>query len=216
LPLSLYFRTHVHWPLMLGIERLALLATSASVIVFYAVCQRDLHSDWKFRIRHLPAMISIGVGMCISNAKAVLQGMMGHRFEFHRTPKYSVAAHDQSWKKNLPLGKFIRAVTEVAFAGYFLVATGVACSARQWASLPFIALSVRYTYVALLTAMHGRLGTRFIPALIETEGLRTCPSSPAVSGWGMTEGLFFVSGVGIGCFPKGHGGDGRRFCWAIL
>jgi len=44
----------------------------------------------------------------------------------------------------------------LAFAGYFVIATGVAYLAHQWGSLPFIALfCFGYTYVALLTAMHG-------------------------------------------------------------
>ena len=34
LPLSLYFRTQVQWPLMAGLERVALIATTASVIEF--------------------------------------------------------------------------------------------------------------------------------------------------------------------------------------
>ena len=72
------------------IERFALdQHVGASVILFYAVCQHDLHADWKFRIRNLPMMVSIGVGMCISNAKAVLQGIVGEHLEFYRTPKYS-------------------------------------------------------------------------------------------------------------------------------
>jgi len=163
LPLSLYFRTQVHWPFMTLVERVALVATSTSIILFYAVCQRDLHADWTTRLRNLPAMISVGVGMCISNAKAVLQGLVGHRLEFYRTPKYSVPSHDQSWKKmDYRSGSSFAALTELVFACYFLVATGVAYSSRQWGSLPFIALfCFGYTYVALLTAMHGTSWGRF-------------------------------------------------------
>jgi cellulose synthase/poly-beta-1,6-N-acetylglucosamine synthase-like glycosyltransferase len=157
LPLSLYFRTQVSWPWMATIERIALVSTTVSVVLFYAVSQRDLHSDWKFRIRNLPVMISVGVGMCISNAKAVLQGLVGQHFEFHRTPKYSVAAGDASWKSKIyRSGNSFACFTELAFAGYFMIATGVAVSSRQWGSLPFIALfCFGYSYVALLTAMHG-------------------------------------------------------------
>jgi cellulose synthase/poly-beta-1,6-N-acetylglucosamine synthase-like glycosyltransferase len=157
LPLSLYFRTQVQWPIMSWIEHVALIATSSSLIVFYAVCQRDLHPDWKFRIRNVPAMVSVGVGMCISNARAVFQGIFGEGFEFHRTPKYSVSAGDVSWKKKqYRSGSSFAALTELAFAGYLLIATGVAYSAGQWGSLPFIALfCFGYMYVAFLTAVHG-------------------------------------------------------------
>ena len=163
LPLSLYFRTQVHWPVMVPIERVALIATSTSILLFYVVCQRDLYPDWKLRIRNLPAMISIGVGMCISNAKAVLQGMVGHRFEFHRTPKYSVQAGDSSWKRKLyRSGNSFAALVELGFAAYLFIATGVAYTSHQWACLPFIALFFfGYAYVAFLTAMHGTSWERF-------------------------------------------------------
>jgi cellulose synthase/poly-beta-1,6-N-acetylglucosamine synthase-like glycosyltransferase len=157
LPLSLYFRTQVNWPIVATIERAGLLATSASMLLFYAVCQRDLHSDWKFRIRNLPAMISIGVGMCLSNARAVLQGMVGESLEFHRTPKYSVLAGDSSWKQKIyRSGSSFAGLAELAFAAYFLLATGVAIHGQHWSSLPFIGLfGFGFSYVALLTAMHG-------------------------------------------------------------
>jgi cellulose synthase/poly-beta-1,6-N-acetylglucosamine synthase-like glycosyltransferase len=157
LPLSLFFRSQVDWPLLATMERFALLGTTASLVMFYAVCQRDLHTDWKFRIRNLPVMISIGVGMCISNAKAVIQGMVSHHFEFNRTPKYSVASGDASWKGMIyRSGNSFAALTELAFAAYFVIATGVAYQSQQWSALPFIALfGFGYLYVAFLTAMHG-------------------------------------------------------------
>lgn len=157
LPLSLYFRRQSHWPLTGPLEGFALLATTLSVFIFYAICQRDLYPNWKSRLRNLPMMISVGVGMCLSNARAVLQGLSSRHFEFRRTPKYSVTARGSSWKKKIyrggnPLAAFI----EMAFAIYFLGAFTVAYSLKQWVSLPFIALfGFGYAYVAFLTAMHG-------------------------------------------------------------
>ena len=133
------------------------MATTLSVLVFYAICQRDLYPDWKKRIRNLPMMISVGVGMCLSNGKAVLQGCIGRRLVFHRTPKYSVYAGDASWKQKIyRSGNSLAFLVEGFFACYFLVATGVAFRLHQWGSLPFIALfCFGYSYVALLTAMHA-------------------------------------------------------------
>ena len=54
-------------------------------------------------------------------------------------------------------GSSFAALTEMAFGGYFVLATAVAVHFHQWGSLPFIALfGFGYCYVlALLTAMHG-------------------------------------------------------------
>ena len=157
LPLSLYFRTQAHWPLTGLFEGFALFATTLSVGIFYAVCQRDLYPNWKSRMKNLPMMISVGVGMCLSNAKAVLQGLTSRSFEFRRTPKYSVTERGVSWKKKVYRGgNPLAALIEMAFALYFVVALTAAFIMRQWISLPFIALfGFGYAYVAFLTAMHG-------------------------------------------------------------
>jgi cellulose synthase/poly-beta-1,6-N-acetylglucosamine synthase-like glycosyltransferase len=157
LPASLYFRGHTHWPLTGWVEALALAATTLSVGIFYAICQRDLYPDWKLRMRNLPLLVSVGVGMCLSNAKAVLQGMTRRRFEFRRTPKFSVVDRDSAWKQKVyRAGSPIAALAEIAFAVYFTVALTVAVDMKQWISLPFLALfGFGYAYVAFLTAMHG-------------------------------------------------------------
>ena len=72
-------------------------------------------------------MMSVGVGIRLSNAKAVMQGFTHRQFEFRRTPKYSVIEKDKSWKKKEyrsrnPLAAFV----EVAFAIYFQGAVGAA------------------------------------------------------------------------------------------
>jgi len=166
LPLSLYFRTQIHWPLTAWLEGAALLATTLSLGVFYAVCQRDLYPDWKSRLRNLPLMISVGVGMCLSNTKAVLQGLTHRRFEFRRTPKYSVVEKDRSWKKKQYRSRNPTAgLIEFFFAVYFGAALYFAYDLKQWISLPFIALfAYGYGYVAFLTAMHGVSSWR--PALL--------------------------------------------------
>jgi cellulose synthase/poly-beta-1,6-N-acetylglucosamine synthase-like glycosyltransferase len=157
LPLSLYFRRFSHWPLTGLLEGLTLVATTLSLGIFYAICQKDLYVDWKTRLRNLPLMMSVGIGICLSNAKAVLQGLTHRQFEFRRTPKYSVINQDRSWKKkqyrtNNPLV----AVAEIGFALYFLVAVVAAFELKQWFSLPFIAMfGFGFAYVAFLTAAHS-------------------------------------------------------------
>jgi len=56
------------------LEGFAFAATTVSLGIFYGICQKDLYVDWKTRLRNLPLMISMGVGICLSNARAVLQG----------------------------------------------------------------------------------------------------------------------------------------------
>ncbi len=157
LPLSLYFRAYSHWPLTALLEGVAMAATTLSLFIFYAICQKDLHVDWKMRLRNLPLMMSVGIGICLSNAKAVVQGFSPRQFEFRRTPKYSVVKKDKSWKeKNYRSRNPLAAFVEVAFAVYFLGAVIAAYVLKQWVTLPFIALfGFGFAYVAFLTVSHS-------------------------------------------------------------
>jgi cellulose synthase/poly-beta-1,6-N-acetylglucosamine synthase-like glycosyltransferase len=157
LPLSLYFRTQSNWPLTGFLEGIALMATTVSVGIFYTICLKELYPDWKSRAKTLPLMISLGVGMCLSNTKAVFMGLTGKRLEFLRTPKFSVINRDSRWKQKIyRSGNSISSIIEMCFSWYFFIAFAAAYNAGAWASLPFIALFwFGYTYVAMLTALHG-------------------------------------------------------------
>ena len=169
LPLSLYFRSYSRWSLTGLLEGLTFLATTVSLGIFYTICQKDLHVDWKTRLRNLPLMLSMGVGICLSNARSVLQGLSPRQFEFRRTPKYSVVKNDRSWKKkNYRTGRPTAALLEVGFTLYFLAAIIIAYELKQWLSLPFIALfGFGFAYVAFLTAAHSmsRTNSEFPRAL---------------------------------------------------
>lgn len=54
----------------------------------YLVCQYYGHpEDWKERILRLPYLLIVGFGICLSNGKAVLEGLFGNDSTFVRTPK---------------------------------------------------------------------------------------------------------------------------------
>jgi hypothetical protein len=102
-------------------------------------------------------MVSVGVGMCLSNARAVWQGYTRRHLEFRRTPKFSVTDRQTAWKRKVyRSGNPLAALVETAFAVYFLVALSIAYALKEWISVPFLALfGFGYAYVAFLTALHG-------------------------------------------------------------
>lgn len=157
LPFSILLRTHQHWLLTGWVEGLALVGTTISLGLFYGVCLKEIYPDWKFRLRHLPLMISIGVGMCFSNTLAVLRGLTRQKFEFRRTPKFSVLERDRTWKKKGYRTNSLKAGwIELLFAIYFIGAFDAAMQLAQWISLPFIALfGFGFAYVAFLSLAHG-------------------------------------------------------------
>src|SRR5207302_8128641 len=52
------------------------------------------------RLLHLPLVMGLGIGLAFSNARAVLEALLGVKSDFVRTPKYRVEKiDDESWKR---------------------------------------------------------------------------------------------------------------------
>ncbi|MCE5328328.1 MAG: glycosyltransferase family 2 protein [Planctomycetaceae bacterium] len=63
-----------------------------SATVFYAASQFQLFRDWRTAFKFMPMLMALGVGMCISNTKAIFEAVLGKRSEFVRTPKYGCSS----------------------------------------------------------------------------------------------------------------------------
>src|SRR6201996_434599 len=128
------------------------MSASAPAAVFYICCQRELHpKTWLKEILLLPALLALGIGLAVNNARAVLEAVFGHQSEFKRTPKYGIERNTQSWKRSqyVPI-KTVLPFVELAFAGYFTYFLAIAILRHQWMSLPFLTLfQSGFSYVAL-------------------------------------------------------------------
>jgi cellulose synthase/poly-beta-1,6-N-acetylglucosamine synthase-like glycosyltransferase len=131
---------------------LFLLAT-ASVTSFYVVSQREIYPDWKARLRVLPMLLALGIGMCVNNARAVLEALLGRETEFVRTPKYGIESSDEEWrlKKYRGLTSFLPLV-EVGLGLYFMATVVFAASRGVYVSLPFLFLfQAGFLYTGVLS-----------------------------------------------------------------
>lgn len=106
----------------------------------------------------VPLLMSLGIGLTLNQARAVLEGLIGHESEFVRTPKHGVEKRGESWLKRKYRGaKDIVPFFEFLFALYFLVAIVVAVGGHHWAALPFLVLFlVGFVYVASLSVYQPR------------------------------------------------------------
>src|SRR5919108_6141713 len=64
---AMWVRYNMGWYEMLLIDVPMFFAATASVANFYVVSQRELYADWRQRLRYLPFLMSIGVGLCVEN-----------------------------------------------------------------------------------------------------------------------------------------------------
>lgn len=143
------------------------LFATLSVVVFYLVSQAARTGDpaaaggWRREVRYLPALLGMGIGLSLNNARAVISGLFRRGGTFHRTPKYQIERAGQEWRH-----KAYRADTsrlgwlEGVFALYFLGCTLWALRAGMWMSVPFLYLFLQgFSYMFLLSVLpwFGRL-----------------------------------------------------------
>jgi hypothetical protein len=143
----------------LGVFTLA----TVSAAVFYVASQFELFGDWRTAIKYLPVLMSLGVGLSLSNAKGILEALFGKKSEFVRTPKYGGArglpgvsllpdAPPQRRKRNLlPYAEF--------GMGLYMIFCAV-CSVADYRSMlsaPFLVIfAFGFFYVSVMSFLSER------------------------------------------------------------
>src|SRR4249919_436602 len=85
---AMVYRYEMGWTEMLLIDVPLFAAATFSVINFYLVSQREIYPDWRTRVKYLPIVMAVGIGLAVNNSRAVIEALMGNPGEFTRTPKY--------------------------------------------------------------------------------------------------------------------------------
>jgi cellulose synthase/poly-beta-1,6-N-acetylglucosamine synthase-like glycosyltransferase len=116
--------------------------SSVSVFLFYGTAVWYLDKKRTPRLLHLPLVMGLGIGLAFSNARAVLEALLGIKSEFVRTPKYQVEKNqDETWKrKKYKRKRGLLPLLELGFSFYFLLAILYATHMRMWGTVPFLLL----------------------------------------------------------------------------
>ncbi len=121
--------------------------------ILFVMAQQVLYRDWILRLRHLPALLLVAIGMAPSNTRAIWRGVFGRKHTFIRTPK------GIGNRYALPLDGLF--AVEVALAAYSAVALGLAVSAGTYGPIPLLASCVLgFGYVATLSWRDSRQSTQ--------------------------------------------------------
>lgn len=146
---NMLIRRQLEHPELLMLDVPLFLATCGSVAAFYVVAYRHLYGRSWPAIKHLPAMLAVGIGLAVNNGRAVIEGLFGGGVEFVRTAKSgSVDGKPSSGAANYRVRWPWHNAVELAFAVYCVATLVVAILTRNWASIPFLLLfSAGFTYV---------------------------------------------------------------------
>ena len=150
---AMWVRYNMGWTEMLLIDVPLFAAATLSVCNFYIVSQRELYPDWRSRLKYLPFLMSIGIGLCVNNTRAVLEALFGKQSEFERTPKYGIERDSDEWvgkKYHQSIG--VQPLIELALGLYFTGTVFYALTNQIYGTLPFLMLfQVGFLYTGLLS-----------------------------------------------------------------
>ncbi len=152
-------RFYQGWFQMLLIDVPLFTASSLSIAVFYVMSQREIYpKTWKRTFYYLPFLMALGIGLTVTNTKAVLEALLGIKSAFVRTPKYRVARKGEKsqaakYRKRLKLAPWI----ELGLGCYFAAAIYYTFTNNNFFTAPFLILFVvGYWYTGLMSLLQGR------------------------------------------------------------
>jgi len=140
------------------------MASTMSVSSFYLVSQKELFpKTWYKTFLYVPFLMALGIGLTITNTKAVLEALVGHKSAFARTPKYRVqnkgeaSAAKRKYRKRLGIIPWI----ELLIGCYFAWTVYYAVTTENFFTVPFLLLFVLgYWYTGLLSIFQGLFDRR--------------------------------------------------------
>lgn len=156
---AMIIRFYQGWFQMMYIDLPLFVASTFSISSFYLVSQRELFpKSWPRAILYLPFLMALGIGLTVTNTRAVLEALLGKQSAFARTPKYRV----ESRKDRIRANKYRRRLgwvpwLELLIGCYFAVTVYYAVDNENYITVPFLILFVvGYWYTGLMSLLQGR------------------------------------------------------------
>src|SRR5881227_3177992 len=156
---AMVIRFYQGWFQMLYIDIPLFLASTFSISSFYLVSQRELFPrSWPRALLYLPFLMALGIGLTVTNTRAVLEALIGKQSAFARTPKYRVeskmdVARAVKYRKRLGVVPWI----ELLIGSYFALTVYYALQNENYLTVPFLMLFVvGYWYTGLMSLLQGR------------------------------------------------------------
>jgi cellulose synthase/poly-beta-1,6-N-acetylglucosamine synthase-like glycosyltransferase len=156
---AMIIRSFGGWFQMLLIDLPLFMASTFSISSFYLVSQKELlPRKWPRTFLFLPFLMAFGIGLTLTNTRAVMEALFGVQSAFKRTPKYRVQskadkALGQKYRRRLGIVPWL----ELLVGCYFATMCLYALSSGNYWTIPFLMLFVLgYWYTGLMSLLQGR------------------------------------------------------------
>jgi hypothetical protein len=155
---AMVIRYDMGWYEMLIVDVPLFLGATMSVCSFYLMSQREVAgAGWRSRLKYLPAVLGVGIGLSINNARAVLEALLGRTSGFARTPKFRVEGTGDEWKrKRYRASLNVTPYLELLLGVYFTLMAYYAAANGIYGTLPFIVIfQLGFLYTAALSLLQN-------------------------------------------------------------
>jgi cellulose synthase/poly-beta-1,6-N-acetylglucosamine synthase-like glycosyltransferase len=157
---AMIIRFYQGWMQMLFIDFPLMMLSTFSISSFYLVSQKELYPrTWYKTVIYLPFLMALGIGLTLTNTRAVMEALFGIKSSFKRTPKYRVEKRGEisnaakKYRKRLGIVPWI----EIAIGSYFALTVWYAIVNENYFTVPFLLLFVLgYWYTGFLSLFQGR------------------------------------------------------------
>jgi len=157
---AMIIRFYQGWFQMLVIDLPLFMASTFSISSFYLVSQKELFPRrWPKTFLYLPFLMALGIGLTVTNTRAVMEALLGVKSPFKRTPKYRVQTKGErsiaarKYRKRLGFVPWI----ELLIGTYFAATVYYAMSNENYITVPFLLIFVLgYWYTGLMSLLQGR------------------------------------------------------------
>ena len=142
---------------MVAVDFPLIIASFWSISAFYLYAQKVLfpRSWWK-SIAFLPMLMAAGVALTVSNAKGVIEALLGVQTSFARTPKYALDSKGQALKAKPAAYRRKSGMLpyiEIAIGSYFVYMVIFAVETYNFFAIPFLMLFVCGYYWAAISTL---------------------------------------------------------------
>ena len=160
---AMIVRFYQGWFQMLYIDLPLFIAASFSISSFYIAAQRELYpKSWWKTVLIMPVVMGVGIGLAVTNSRAVLEALLGIKSSFRRTPKFGLQARGQKVGKS----KYRRRtgwapLIELGLGAIFFWVAIFAWQCSNFITIPFILLFVMGFWITgLASLLQGRFHRR--------------------------------------------------------
>ena len=153
MPFSIHIRHGHGWREALLVDIPFFISATVSVCFFYILSQTETSQKRSKNLFYIPFVLSLGIGLCVNNARAALEAIVGHQSDFIRTPKHAIENRNQRWIKKLYKGqRDFLPLLEIGLSVHYTYAIIYCLENQIYASIPLLLLfQMGFIYTGLMS-----------------------------------------------------------------